>query len=548
MRKETQNELLKFNKEDGRQRITVVRNFHNGYHAILNLGTYFDLFQDGINPSPEYQRPYHYKDEDSNEIGTAWQRNLIGDMIRGEYIPPLTLRETDAVVDISFDGTSIDILLHELIDGGHRSRTFYNFYRGHLKTPKGLEVSVKGTVHDIGNMFWSELPEQVRNYILNDIVLDLNIFVNISDRMAGSLFKKLNDLHDMSAQEKRQADRVQVSESVRELSAIDKTDFDMFERNGMKFRWVKLSVTGRVTDEITARVAYGIKEKLIGTHIDDKNSYAKLAATKTQLDTMYGDDVRQEDKKGVYHKSSKLMTRVKDVLTVVSKIAYDNRTDDHMSPSVWTKMSILKLSLLINEWMEIYGVQSILRMNTKRFWSKLSVLMRSKIDDYEFRAKARYHIVGDKVEILKKMDVDKEVKAGFSKVWGTGDRIDDFEWIKLTIEAGWNPAEWGIIKLDPQRDFNKKQRQEIFAKNDYKCVKCGAEERLEADHIEPWEKGGRTDVSNGQTLCKPCNGSKSNNYETETLDGKDDNELGDLFRNGKITLEQMKAALSKDAA
>ena len=36
------------------------------------------------------------------------------------------IRETDAVVDISFDGTSIDILLHELIDGGHRSRTLYN--------------------------------------------------------------------------------------------------------------------------------------------------------------------------------------------------------------------------------------------------------------------------------------------------------------------------------------------------------------------------------------------------------------------------------------
>lgn len=118
----------------------------------------------------------------------------------------------------------------------------------------------------------------------------------------------------------------------------------------------------------------------------------------------------------------------------------------------------------------------------------------------------------------------------------------------MTIEAGWNPAEWGIIKLDPQRDFTKKQRKQIFDNDNHKCVKCGAEERLEADHIEPWEKGGRTDVSNGQTLCKPCNASKSNNYETETLGGKDDNELGDLFRNGKITLEQMKAALSKGAA
>jgi len=375
----------------------------------------------------------------------------------------------------------------------------------------------------------------------------LKVYVNITDQYAGYKFKKLNDLHDMSAQEKRQADKVQVSESVRELSAIDKTDFNMFERVGMKFRWVNLSVTGRVTDEITARIAYALKEDLVGTHINDINSYAKLAANKTQLDAMYDDDARQEDKKGVYHKSSKLMTRVKDILTVISKIAYENRTDDSMNPKVWSKMSILKLSLMINEWMEVYGVQSILRMNAKLFWSKLSVLYRSKMSDYEYRAKARYHIVGNKVEILSKLD-DVDERYPFSKVWGAGDRIDDFEWIKLTIEAGWNPAEWGIIKLDPQRDFTKKQRKQIFDNDNHKCVKCGAEERLEADHIEPWEKGGRTDVSNGQTLCKPCNASKSNNYETETLDGKDDNELGDLFRNGKITLEQMKSALSKDAA
>ena len=146
------------------------------------------------------------------------------------------------------------------------------------------------------------------------------------------------------------------------------------------------------------------------------------------------------------------------------------------------------------------------------------------------------------------MDVDKEIKASFSKVWGTGDRIDDYEWIKLTIEAGWKPADWGIIQLDPQRDFTQKQREQIFAEDDYKCVKCGADERLEADHIEAWEKGGRTDVSNGQTLCKPCNGSKSNNYDPETLSEKGDEELGDLFRNGKITLEEFTAVINKNAA
>jgi len=133
-------ELEKFNTlKDGKHRalalVRVIRNFNKGYQAIITLGTYFDFFKDGIDPSPEYQRPYHYRDEDPNEIGTAWQRNLIGDLIRGEDIPPITLRQIDKVVAVSGGGTSIDILLHELIDGGHRSRTFFNFYTGHLKTP-----------------------------------------------------------------------------------------------------------------------------------------------------------------------------------------------------------------------------------------------------------------------------------------------------------------------------------------------------------------------------------------------------------------------------
>ena len=66
-----------------------------------------------------------------------------------------------------------------------------------------------------------------------------------------------------------------------------------------------------------------------------------------------------------------------------------------------------------------------------------------------------------------------------------------------------------IIESDT---FDKEQRQIIFARDNYTCQYCsitrdeGAE--LESDHIVAIAQGGKTQVSNGQTLCKPCNRSK----------------------------------------
>jgi hypothetical protein len=40
------------------------------------------------------------------------------------------------------------------------------------------------------------------------------------------------------------------------------------------------------------------------------------------------------------------------------------------------------------------------------------------------------------------------------------------------------------------------------------CVKCGAKEDLEYDHILPHSKGGATSANNLQILCRPCNRKK----------------------------------------
>ena len=35
---------------------------------------------------------------------------------------------------------------------------------------------------------------------------------------------------------------------------------------------------------------------------------------------------------------------------------------------------------------------------------------------------------------------------------------------------------------------------------------------MEADHITPWSEGGKTEIENGQMLCRECNRKKSSKF------------------------------------
>jgi len=62
------------------------------------------------------------------------------------------------------------------------------------------------------------------------------------------------------------------------------------------------------------------------------------------------------------------------------------------------------------------------------------------------------------------------------------------------------------------RAFTPKQIREAYERQNGICVKCGEHfdlKGMEADHITPWSKGGRTTADNCQMLCKDCNRRKS---------------------------------------
>ena len=76
------------------------------------------------------------------------------------------------------------------------------------------------------------------------------------------------------------------------------------------------------------------------------------------------------------------------------------------------------------------------------------------------------------------------------------------------------------IHLRKLEDFSNSQVEEIFKKDNYKCVVCGLGRKeglvIHADHIKPKDKGGKAVISNGQTLCSIHNFRKKNYNQTES--------------------------------
>ena len=62
------------------------------------------------------------------------------------------------------------------------------------------------------------------------------------------------------------------------------------------------------------------------------------------------------------------------------------------------------------------------------------------------------------------------------------------------------------------RAFSQNQKRKAYEKQKGICPECGEHfeiDKMEADHIKPWHKGGKTDAKNCQMLCKEDNRTKS---------------------------------------
>lgn len=82
-------------------------------------------------------------------------------------------------------------------------------------------------------------------------------------------------------------------------------------------------------------------------------------------------------------------------------------------------------------------------------------------------------------------------------------------WLVISVLNGIREAATLFDALADERPrITAKMRQAVYARDDYRCARCGSREDLAVDHIHPHSKGGSTSLPNLQTLCRSCNLSK----------------------------------------
>jgi hypothetical protein len=118
------------------------------------------------------------------------------------------------------------------------------------------------------------------------------------------------------------------------------------------------------------------------------------------------------------------------------------------------------------------------------------------------------------------------VEKEYIKLGGTKPR-DPWRAIrKLHQEGKLIKVSKGIYRYDPiyvqeveLLDFPPEIKEEIFRRDNYKCVVCGRGRKdgveICADHIKPKDMGGSKAPDNGQTLCTEHNLLKKNYSQTE---------------------------------
>jgi hypothetical protein len=480
----------------------------------VKIGDYYQLFANSIiNPSPRYQRPYTYNDTFGGE-GSEWQQGLVAATSKGEFIQPIHLRFRTKTINVLEQNKSITYYVLEVLDGGHRTRTLCNFIAGKIKTPVDFYLTIDDVKYDCSNLYFNELEEIVKNYFLS-IELTLCIHYNLSNDQSGERFRTLNNLHNMSRQEKRSSFYKHIARIVRNMGAVDLSQFKMFtELNGESLKYISVSLEkdSRATDELVASLFY-IFSKMPKGNMD---SYMK--PNHNVLDSMYKLDSSEDNDEStsIYNSNTEVYQRVNKVLEFINKLTTENIDNNvlNFSKGRFSKSAIIKLAIFL-DWVFATSKSSKLKIENfdpETFWRKLNDTIPSiKKPHIEYQT---YKIANGKVVIDKPGDANAKVIPSAWNVWGTGDRLDDIQYINLHLMLNFDIVEWGFTKTKKHnlREFTETQKEQLYKEQKGICRRTGkplTDIKWAADHIIPYAYGAPTIVENGQLISAEVNGNKS---------------------------------------
>ena len=121
----------------------------------------------------------------------------------------------------------------------------------------------------------------------------------------------------------------------------------------------------------------------------------------------------------------------------MNRIIVNNSNDKRFKDihTLWTKSSLVKLGLMINDWIDKYGWFSLEKMDETLFFNKLSSYLLTTVKELKMVQNCRYEVVNGELTIVHKKKMKSERSSyRFRGVWQTGISINDYEWLKGVIE------------------------------------------------------------------------------------------------------------------
>jgi len=289
-----------------------------------------------INFNPAYQRAYIAKDN------LPWQQKLISNIIENQaIIPPIYSRVSGEVLDYDIDNpnrvdekTTLEILGYatEMIDGQQRTLTIRDFMEDEFRLgvcrvnlAKQVGKRIITTNINLDKFNYSEIKSQYPEIAKRFESHSFSMICNYSEDedLIHKMFLDLNDLNNMTPQEKRNAINSEIAVYVRNTARLEPHKLFSME-NDNKGRYINMTFKKMVQDELLAKVVSVVNGEAY------ENGFGKIS-----LDNMY--------KLGKYKTEFKDDKQVKKVLDIMFKVL-ENETKHW---KYHTSSILLNLSMVI---------------------------------------------------------------------------------------------------------------------------------------------------------------------------------------------------------
>lgn len=439
---------------------------------------------------PPYQRKTVWEDKKKSKLIESFLRQL--------YVPPVVIRQV--VLDTEEEGRQ---LRFEVVDGQQRINAIQEFFEDEIALPETDELRNWHESHDIAGKYWSELDQEVKDYIQSNCSMTETVIENIDEpdnrehkRLATEVFWRLQQGESLNNMEKNHS---KIHSPVRNfiVKTADNISFDDQNYESRPENPNRHDFFGLLASSNERLKHLSLLARFLLIEIDEGPT--KITGKEvTKLFDGKKEGHNAEESLNHFEQRSEVK-RVKKMLDVMYEIYKDSELKNENGEVIFLNKEYFMVSLYTLLRQLIFGDYNFSSSNYGEF--------REFTKDWYQRWEADNP---DDNIMFQFKDARQQNRGAVNKRH------------YLIEHAFWN-SDPDVVETDSQRTFSRAQRIEIFL-NDRRCAYCLKEGKSDeearvkwsnwdADHITMYSEGGETKVENGRVLCPSHNRGRQDSLE-----------------------------------